>query len=201
VATRYFGVFEDGGLKVRGLICRRRDTPPLVRRAQEALLTRLAEAVTPADLAALQPELEDLAESFRRRLREGGVDPRELVITRVLSQPVEDYQVDTPVALAARQLARAGVKLVPGEKVRFVHRQKRGPKETQVLAAPFLHNLETYDTGIYLDLLERAIEEVMQGVFGGRGRGPQTSPPPASAAETAPVGGRSSPWRLRRRAG
>ncbi len=173
VATRYFGVFEDGSLKVRGLACRRRDTPPFVRRAQEALLKRLAEAVATEDLAGLRPELEELAEDFRRRLREGGIDPRELVITRVLSQPVEDYKVDTPVALAARQLARAGIKLVPGEKVRFVHRQKLGPKEMQVLAAPFLDNLETYDTGIYLELLERAVEEVMQGVFGeGAQKGP-----------------------------
>ena len=167
VATRYFGVFEDGSLKVRGLIYRRRDTPPLVRRAQEALLARLAETVTPEDLAALRPELEELAESFRRRLREGGIDPRELVVTRVLSQPVEDYKVDTPTALAARQLARAGIKVVPGEKVRFAHREKRGPKETRVVAAPFLDGLEDYDAGIYLELLERAIGEVMDGVFGG----------------------------------
>ncbi len=40
VATRYFGVFEDGSLKVRGLMCRRRDTPPFVRRAQEAMLAK-----------------------------------------------------------------------------------------------------------------------------------------------------------------
>ncbi len=175
VATRYFGVFEDGSLKVRGLICRRRDTPPFVRRAQETLLKRLAAAVTPQDLAALRPELEELAEGFRQHLRDGGVNPRELVITRVLSRAVEDYQVDTPTALAARQLARAGIKLVPGEKVRFVHREKRGPKETQVLAAPFLDGLETYDTRIYLELLERAIEEVLSPfgdqVNGGEARG------------------------------
>ena len=40
VATRYFGVFADGSLKVRGLMCRRRDTPPFVRRAQEAMLAK-----------------------------------------------------------------------------------------------------------------------------------------------------------------
>jgi DNA polymerase-2 len=170
VATRYFGVFEDGSLKVRGLACRRRDTPPYVRRAQEALLARLAEKVTSQDLAGLRPELQELAEGFRRRLREGGADPRELVVTRVLSQPVEDYQVDTPTALAARQLDRAGIKVLPGEKVRFVHREKRGPKELQVQAAPFLDVLEDYDMEIYLELLERAVEEVMQGVFGGGGQ-------------------------------
>lgn len=166
VATRYFGVFEDGSVKVRGLACRRRDTPPLVRQAQEALLMRLATAATPAELAALKPELQELAEGFRQRLREGDVRPQELVVTRVLSRPVEDYKVDTPTALAARQLARAGLKPAPGEKVRFVHREKRGPKELQVVAAPFLDGLEDYDTGIYLELLERAVEEIIEGIYG-----------------------------------
>jgi len=166
VATRYFGVFEDGRLKVRGLLCRRRDTPPLVRRAQEALLARLADVATRQELTARRPELEELAEGFRQRLREGGIAPGELMITRVLSKPVEDYKVDTPTALAARQLARAGIKLVPGEKVRFVHRKKRGPKELQVVTAPFLDDLETYDTGVYLELLNRALDEVLTGVFG-----------------------------------
>jgi DNA polymerase-2 len=162
VATRYFGAFTDGKLKVRGLACRRRDTPPLVRRAQEALLEKMARADTAEELAALRPELEDLAESFRRRLREGLVRPRDLMITRVLSQPAADYKVDTAVALAARQLERSGIHLAPGEKVRYVHREpKRGPKELRVQAAPFVEILEDYDVELYLELLERAMEEVM----------------------------------------
>jgi DNA polymerase-2 len=162
VATRYFGVFEDGSLKVRGIACRRRDTPPFVRRAQEALLAKMAEAVTPDDLMALKPEIEEMAEGFRQRLREGRVRPLDLVITRVLSQPVADYKVDTPTALAARQLQNAGIHLQPGEKVRYVHAERKGgPKETRIQAAPFLDTLDDYDVGFYLDLLERAIEEVM----------------------------------------
>ena len=162
VATRYFGVFADGSLKVRGLMCRRRDTPPFVRRAQEAMLTKMAEAATPGELAALRPELEEMAEGFRQRLREGGINPQELVITRVLSQPVADYKVDTPTALAARQLEAAGIHIQPGEKVRYVHREgKRGPKECRVAAAPFIETLDGYDTTLYLDLLERAVEELM----------------------------------------
>ena len=161
VATRYFGVFEDGRLKVRGLICRRRDTPPFVRRAQEALLDRLATAVTPEDLAALLPELEEMAAAYRQRLREGDLKPQDLVITRVLSQPVEEYRVDTATALAARQLQAAGIHLVPGEKVRYVQLERKGPKETRVQAAPFLDTLDHYDTATYLELLNRAMEEVL----------------------------------------
>ena len=163
VATRYFGVFEDGSLKVRGLACRRRDTPPLVRRAQEDLLARMAGARTAQELAALRPELEEMAEGFRQRLREGSIKPRDLVITRVLSQKVADYKVDTPTSVAARQLEAAGLHLHPGEKVRYVHVEKKGgPKETRVRTAPFLSTLDDYDVGLYLDLLERAIEEIMK---------------------------------------
>jgi len=80
----------------------------------------------------------------------------------VLSQPVADYKVETPTALAAQQLEAAGIHIQPGEKVRYVHREgKRGPKECRVQAAPFLETLDGYDTQLYLELLERAFEEVM----------------------------------------
>jgi DNA polymerase elongation subunit (family B) len=170
VATRYFGVFADGKVKVRGLICRRRDTPPFVRRAQEALLARLATAADAAGLERIKPELEEMAAGFRQRLKEGGINPQELVITRVLSQALSDYRVDTPTALAARQLQQAGVQIRPGEKVRYVQRERRGPKELRVQAAPFLEDLEGYDTTTYLELLERAVVEVLTGVFGEAGQ-------------------------------
>jgi DNA polymerase elongation subunit (family B) len=162
VATRYFGVFADGSLKVRGLMCRRRDTPPFVRRAQEAMLQKLAEAASAADLMALRPQMEEMAAGFRQRLGEGGLDPQDLVITRVLSQKVEDYRVDTPTALAARQLQAVGIQIQPGEKVRYIHREgRRGPKECRIQAAPFIETLDEYDTRLYLELLERAIAEVL----------------------------------------
>ncbi len=136
VATRYFGVFEDGSLKVRGIACRRRDTPPFVRRAQEALLAKLAEAVTPDDLMALKPELEEMAAGFRRRLREGRVRPQDLVITRVLSQTVADYKVDTPTALAARQLAGRGHPFAAGREGALRPRREKGRPQGDAASRP-----------------------------------------------------------------
>ena len=46
--------------------------------------------------------------------------------------------------------------------MRYVHKEgKRSPKECRIQAAPFLETLEDYDAGHYLDLLERAVAEVM----------------------------------------
>ncbi|MBW1990890.1 MAG: hypothetical protein JRI59_01930, partial [Deltaproteobacteria bacterium] len=82
--------------------------------------------------------------------------------TRVLSQPVADYKVNTATALAARQLDLTGLHLQPGEKVRYVHREgKQGPRECRILAAPFLETLDDYDANFYLEMLERALDEVL----------------------------------------
>lgn len=161
VATRYFGVFQDGRLKYRGLLCRRRDTPPLVRQAQEELLALLARAATPAAVQAHWPELQDLITDYALRLTQGRIRPQELLITRVLSQPVAQYLAETHTALVARQLEAVGISLVPGEKVRYVVRDRYGPPETRVLAAPFLEALDCYDTAYYLELLHRAAQEVL----------------------------------------
>lgn len=44
-----------------------------------------------------------------------------------------------------------------------MHREaKGGPKESRILAVPFVTTLDDYDTGHYLELLNRAIDEVLQ---------------------------------------
>jgi len=99
---------------------------------------------------------------------------------------------------ALAQLQQAGIMVRPGEKVRFVHRERRGPKELRVQAAPFLEGLEGYDTNTYLELLERAVVEVMAGVFGEEDRERQGR---LTASKTGPTGGRSNLWRPRRKGG
>jgi DNA polymerase elongation subunit (family B) len=79
----------------------------------------------------------------------------------VLSQPLEDYKVATPTALAARWLEAGGLTLTPGEKVRFVHLENNGPPETKIRPAPFLDTLDAYDTAHYLKLLNRALDEIL----------------------------------------
>jgi len=99
---------------------------------------------------------------------------------------------------ALAQLQQAGIMVRPGEKVRFVHRERRGPKELRVQAAPFLEGLEGYDTNTYLELLERAVVEVMAGVFGEEDRERQGR---LTASKTGPTGGRSNLWRPHRKGG
>jgi hypothetical protein len=59
-------------------------------------------------------------------------------------------------------LQAAGIRLVPGEKLRYIVRDRHGPPETRVLAAPFIYEaLDRYDTAYYLELLDKAVAEVL----------------------------------------
>src|SRR5262249_28684250 len=44
VAARFYGVFTDGNVKIRGLACRRHDTPQFIKDAQDEVLGLLAQA-------------------------------------------------------------------------------------------------------------------------------------------------------------
>ncbi|UPT75588.1 MAG: hypothetical protein M0D55_07915 [Elusimicrobiota bacterium] len=108
VPGRYFGAFTDGKLKIRGIAARRRDTPGLLKSMQSDLLSRLARVAPGGSLEALVPELRDIVDDYRFRLKEGQVTADELAITFHLSREPEDYVHDTVSALAAKQLAAAG---------------------------------------------------------------------------------------------
>jgi DNA polymerase-2 len=120
VPNRFFCVSEEGELKVRGLECRRHDTPPYIARMQREALAILAEARDFASYCAKLGEAREVYERYQARLREGSVAPEELVIRKRLTKAPASYQKNSSTAIAARQLDRAGVKLRPGENIEFI---------------------------------------------------------------------------------
>ena len=121
VPNRFFCVPEEGGEpKVRGLECRRHDTPPLVVRMQTEALGILAEA---RDRASYGRKLEEAREVLARtleRIEAGSAPIEEFVISRRLTRAPADYRQNSATAIVARQLDRAGVRLRPGENVQYI---------------------------------------------------------------------------------
>lgn len=160
VANRYFGVFQDGSLKVRGIEARRRDTPPWVVETQSKMLAALTEAYS---ASMLEDKVVKAFEVFRgalTALREGRVPPDKLVITSRISHELEAYKSPTPAARAALlQLQQTGKRARPGQKMRFVYtRGEQGvhPWETTEPLDPKL-----LDTEKYIELLARAASSVL----------------------------------------
>ncbi|PWB77411.1 MAG: hypothetical protein C3F07_02040, partial [Anaerolineales bacterium] len=73
VPNQYFGAFQDGTLKYRGIELRRRDTTLWVRKIQLKALEILARANTPREFANRVPDVMNLMEDAKRELRIGRV--------------------------------------------------------------------------------------------------------------------------------
>ncbi len=157
VANRYFGAFEDGTLKVRGIEARRRDTPPFIKETQLEMLNILAQGQDAAGFRAAVPKAVAYAGERLRMLRAGRVPSRELVVTHRLSRQPEEYVVRTAAARVARQLTQTGVTLSPGERLPFLF--VPGPDKVQ--AWELIEGEVPYDREVYTKLLLRAVESVL----------------------------------------
>jgi DNA polymerase-2 len=164
VPNRYFGVFQDGSLKLRGIDLRRRDTSPFVAQAQADILALLAQAPGAEHAAGHLAEATAaaLCRLLRRRLAElhrGRVPIEKLLISQKLSRALEEYRVPSPPARAAAQLAAAGKHLRPGQLVRFLY--TLGEPGVFAWDLPERPDPRSIDVARYAELLLRAAATVL----------------------------------------
>lgn len=159
VPNRYFGVFQDGSLKVRGIEARRHDTPPFLLEVQMKILEILAQAEDADGLKETLP----LAQAYVRRqlsaLRNGRVPLEKLLVAQKLSRELGEYSTPSPVARAVRQLQQAGRDARPGQKVRFLYiLGDPGVHAWDLPQRPDPHRL---DLARYRTLFQRAVDTVL----------------------------------------
>ncbi len=161
VPARYYGVFSDGRLKLRGLACRRSDTPQFIKDVQCELLALTAKAKTLDERTRVMREVEALLQKRINDLEQGKVSPERLLVKRTPTKKIEDYKVDTRTASATRQLRNAGVKVHPGESVSYLITDARSKDKSRRVRAEDVGGESAYDVGEYVKLLKAAAAEVL----------------------------------------
>lgn len=156
VANRYFGVFQSGEIKMRGIELRRRDTPLFVAKTQAEILQLLASNDRPPDILS---KIRIVLREKIQAVRAGNLQVGEFVIRQTLSRTLDRYRGSSPVAEAVRQLEEAGKSLRPGQVVRFVY--TRGSPRVHAWDLPSAFDPRSLDTHRYVELLLRAAETVL----------------------------------------
>lgn len=160
VANRYFGVFQDGSIKVRGLEARRRDTPGWIAGVQMEMIERMAQVETAAELPGLLPGLIDLLRERLDDLRSGRVPLEDLLVGQRITKELAEYTTPSPAARAAAQLEALGKHMRPGQRVRFLH--LRGDPDVHAWNLPEPPDPARLDVNRYRTLLMRAASAVVQ---------------------------------------
>jgi DNA polymerase-2 len=164
VPNRYFGVFEDGTLKLRGIEARRHDTPIFFSNYQQLILNILAEADTVNDVKIMIPKVLYEFQNHLKLLKERRVPLNELVFTKRTSKNYDEYQDRNTVENnAISNLSGEGKSLKAGEILKYIitdyyrrHSKKRSiPVE--------LANSQTkYDVKRYCEILQEVTNTVTE---------------------------------------
>lgn len=161
VTNRYYGLFEGGGLKARGILARRRDTPNLICRAQRKMLEKLSEANNRGEFLEKIEESIEVLRDYMIKIGRGMANLKDLAITRKLSKKPDSYQANARSAVAAKQLQRAGMNLHPGQQVKYIVTDA-GAENPNLRVKPLqLINREKYDQEWYKKRLISSAEELL----------------------------------------
>ncbi|GIV65312.1 MAG: hypothetical protein KatS3mg046_572 [Bellilinea sp.] len=150
VANRYFGVFEDGTLKYRGIALRRHDTCPYVAQTQLDILTCLAQADDPREQWKEAWELvNQRVRSLQRR--QAAIEGLQMAVK--LSRDPQAFHRPSAAAQAARQLQAEGVAVRAGMRLFFWY-TRQGVRITPP-------NADDLDWDRYARLVFRAAAEIL----------------------------------------
>jgi DNA polymerase elongation subunit (family B) len=161
VPNRYYGRYESGEFKLRGIGVRRHDTPTVIRRFESEVLAALAPAQDATEVVRLLPRLLARADLFARALQDGSWPREELLVEHRLLKAPEEFVTFTDTLATVRQLQAAGAVRSAGETVSYLVQDRRSRSwETRVRAAELLEEAP-YDIGAYLELLARSAETLL----------------------------------------
>lgn len=169
VPNRYYGKFEDGTLKVRGIEVQRHSTPPFLYDAQQGMLDVFAEADDAAGFLARIPRALAVAKAAAVRLQNRDVALPDLGLMMQTRMSVEEYTANTATKAALWGLRDAGTERRPGEYVKYVVQRRKGPwrgraRSVELLDKPspwFGAVADTYGVDAYVRLLARQVETLL----------------------------------------
>src|SRR5215467_6063805 len=165
IPNRYFGAFEDGILKVRGIEERRHDTPPLLSKCQREILEIMATGNNISEVKALMPKVKDTFHKYIRMLKQNDVGLEELIFTKRLSKDSNNYQHRNTIENnALKKLNSEGKSLRAGEVLQYIISDYYQTRSKNIRAIPveIIDKRTAYDVRRYTELLTQTCNSVIE---------------------------------------
>ena len=164
VVNRYFGVFQDSVLKVRGIEARRRDTPNFFSEFQNEILHIIASGKNIKEIGRLMHYVNEHFQKYKQLLKEdGNISPEDLAFSKRRSKDLNEYQINrnTIENDAMKRLNKEGRSLIGGQILRYIITDYRGGKRSAI-ALEIIDENTTYDKERYTELLVQICNSVIE---------------------------------------
>lgn len=159
---RYYGLMNNGKLKVRGIEMRQRSTPNIVRNLQSDILNKLAEAKTAYEFYSKIPETIFILKDYTRKIFNNKCQLSDLIFEISISKNIDEYKGFNNQVAAMRQLKDVGISTLPGQNVRYIVTDHKSRNYQKRIIIPELASKSTkYDKEKYYQYMLRATESIL----------------------------------------
>ncbi|OLS22139.1 MAG: hypothetical protein HeimC2_30640, partial [Candidatus Heimdallarchaeota archaeon LC_2] len=159
--NRYFGYFNHGEFKLRGIRTRQRRATKLELKFQDEVLRHLAPAETVKEFMELISGTYEILRKYKQRLSNRAIDPQELLIKIKTHVGAGNYKSRTVQALTAQAYDQYGRTLQPGQSMLYLVRNDKMRTTNRIIIGPNVDTDSEYDAQWYGELLENALEELV----------------------------------------
>ncbi len=154
VPNRYYGVFQSGEIKCRGIEVRKHDTPILLAQLQEIIISELAEANNENEFVAYAYESLVHLQNTIDQLGHKHVKMDDLVITKGISKT--EYSSSLPQSIILKKLRRKGFSPQAGQYLRYVITHK----DSSISENRYSDESLIYDKKEYIRLARKAVSHL-----------------------------------------
>ncbi len=153
----YLGILEDGSYEIKGLLGKKRNTPPFIQRAFQEMVNILTDLKDPTMLPDIRERIKKLLKSYYNSVEKRRIPIEELAIAVHLTKNPEDYEMETPFVKVAKQLEeKFGRKITRGMIIRYV--RTNTPEGSMAVE---LAKVEDIDVATYKTYLDSTFEQII----------------------------------------
>ena len=161
--NRYFGVFEDGTIKMRGIETRRHDTPELFVYFQEELMKIMSAHNNIHEITKCLPILESVYKKYINLICSKKISYTDLIFTKRISKASNEYADRKTIEnCVLKRLSSNGKSLNAGEEIKYIitNFYNENFLERAIPIELIDENNIGYDTKRYLELLKETYDSV-----------------------------------------
>ncbi|NHJ39642.1 MAG: DNA-directed DNA polymerase I [Asgard group archaeon] len=154
----YLGVYPDGNVDVKGLLGKKRNTPPFLRNLFDEIVNILSKVKTELDIDSAKEEIESIVKDNYTKLKKRELAIEELAFKVQLNKNLDKYIKTTPQHVkAARILAKkTGAEIGSGDLISFVK-----TKGSEGVMPVELADVAEIDVDKYLSQMDSTLTQVL----------------------------------------
>ncbi|MHA1212690.1 MAG: DNA polymerase domain-containing protein [Candidatus Heimdallarchaeota archaeon] len=157
----YLGVFHDGSVDVKGLLGKKRNTPPFLKNLFNEIVTILSRVQVEEDIAAARTEIEEAVKQSYTKLKKKELSLEEVVFKVQLNKNLNQYVKTTPQHVKAARILeeRLNKKLGKGDLISFI--KTIGTESVMPLELASIKNI---DVDKYLSQMDSTLTQVLDPI-------------------------------------